>query len=356
MDKAAFLEELRVSLHVLNENELTDIIEEYEQHIDLKVQKGLSEEQAIADFGNIKDLIKGIMDAYHLRIDEAAEGMSMNSNQSHPDSDSERESMNEESLETCANSLKNRIHNRISITKHVRIFIAKIKGGMKWIWNYIVLFFGHMKTWVHFRSENDTETDIKTEGNTETQTDSQTDSKTGPRVEVKTEARTEMKEKPCPPENEKCGKKSEESVKGSFGRRWKHWCTGKLKSIGTGLKILVNRTLMAAIVCIRICWNSILICIAGTIGILGLMTVYLSGICSVLLFRGYPIAGITIACFGMVLSLFSCMAFVWSLQWKKHKENDCVTKNTDLCCESIDKENREPENNRKMEMEEQMNA
>lgn len=333
MDKAAFLEELRVSLHVLNENELTDIIEEYEQHIDLKVQKGLSEEQAIADFGNIKDLIKGIMDAYHLRIDEAAEDKPMNSNQFNADSEPERKVINEESLETCVNSLKNRISNRISITKHVRTFMAKIKGGMKWIWNYIVLLFGHVKTWVHFRSENDTETDVQTE----VQTDTQTGSKTGSRVEVKTGPRTEMKAKPCPPENEKCGKKSEESVKESFGRRWKQWCTGKMKSIGTGFKIFVNRTLMAAIVCIRIFWNSMLICIAGTIGILGLMTVYLSGICSVLFFRGYPIAGITIACFGTVLSLFSFMAFVWSFRWKKQKQNDCAIKNKELNCETIDR-------------------
>ena len=41
MDKKTFLEELRSSLSVLQETELNDIMDEYEQHIDMKVQSGL---------------------------------------------------------------------------------------------------------------------------------------------------------------------------------------------------------------------------------------------------------------------------------------------------------------------------
>lgn len=43
MDKKTFLEELRSSLSVLQETELNDIMDEYEQHIDMKVQSGLTE-------------------------------------------------------------------------------------------------------------------------------------------------------------------------------------------------------------------------------------------------------------------------------------------------------------------------
>ena len=57
MDKKTFLEELRSSLSVLQETELNDIMDEYEQHIDMKVQSGLTEEEAIAEFGNRKELI-----------------------------------------------------------------------------------------------------------------------------------------------------------------------------------------------------------------------------------------------------------------------------------------------------------
>ena len=50
MDKVTFLEELRKYLHVLQDEEIQDIIGEYEQHIDLKVKNGQTEEQAIVDF------------------------------------------------------------------------------------------------------------------------------------------------------------------------------------------------------------------------------------------------------------------------------------------------------------------
>ena len=43
MDKKTFLEELRSSLSVLQETELNDIMDEYEQHIDMKVQSGLTD-------------------------------------------------------------------------------------------------------------------------------------------------------------------------------------------------------------------------------------------------------------------------------------------------------------------------
>ncbi|MBQ5614808.1 MAG: hypothetical protein IIU81_00585, partial [Peptococcaceae bacterium] len=39
---------------------------EYTQHIDMKVASGLSEEDAIADFGDPEELIKELLDVYHL--------------------------------------------------------------------------------------------------------------------------------------------------------------------------------------------------------------------------------------------------------------------------------------------------
>ena len=69
MDKKTFLEELRSSLSVLQETELNDIMDEYEQHIDMKVISGLSEEEAIADFGSLPELTAEILEAYHVRAD-----------------------------------------------------------------------------------------------------------------------------------------------------------------------------------------------------------------------------------------------------------------------------------------------
>ena len=69
MDKVTFLEELRKYLHVLQDEEIQDIIGEYEQHIDLKVKNGQTEEQAIVDFGNIKELAIEILEGYHVKAD-----------------------------------------------------------------------------------------------------------------------------------------------------------------------------------------------------------------------------------------------------------------------------------------------
>lgn len=49
MNKEGFLKELRDHLRVLDEREQEDIIDEYAQHIDLKMKSGLSEEEAISD-------------------------------------------------------------------------------------------------------------------------------------------------------------------------------------------------------------------------------------------------------------------------------------------------------------------
>ena len=73
MDKKTFMRQLERSLSVLQEDELKDIMGEYEQHIDMKVQRGLTEEEAIADFGSLQELTAEILEAYHVRADYAAE-------------------------------------------------------------------------------------------------------------------------------------------------------------------------------------------------------------------------------------------------------------------------------------------
>ena len=47
MNKNEFLEELNRHLLILEDEEQQDILEEYSQHIDMKVESGLSEDEAI---------------------------------------------------------------------------------------------------------------------------------------------------------------------------------------------------------------------------------------------------------------------------------------------------------------------
>lgn len=69
MNKAEFLHILRDRLSVLDEKELEDILSEYEQHIDMKAAGAMTEEAAIADFGDIGELTAQILEAYHVRAD-----------------------------------------------------------------------------------------------------------------------------------------------------------------------------------------------------------------------------------------------------------------------------------------------
>lgn len=67
MNKEMFLKELREYLKILEDREQEDILAEYAQHIDMKMLKGLSEEEAIRDFGSMEELASEILEAYHVK-------------------------------------------------------------------------------------------------------------------------------------------------------------------------------------------------------------------------------------------------------------------------------------------------
>ena len=69
MSKAEFLKRLEALLLMLEEDEVRDILNEYEQHIDMRVSQGLSEQEAIGDFGSVEELASEILSAYHVRPD-----------------------------------------------------------------------------------------------------------------------------------------------------------------------------------------------------------------------------------------------------------------------------------------------
>lgn len=77
MNKEMFLQELRERLHVLNEQERRDVLEEYAQHIDLKIQNGQSEEDVIRDFGTPEELCQELLEAYHINAEYASGKMNI---------------------------------------------------------------------------------------------------------------------------------------------------------------------------------------------------------------------------------------------------------------------------------------
>ena len=66
MTKKKFLSELEKKLSVLNESEIKDIMNEYNDIIDEKVKHGKTEKEAISDFGKIDDLVNEILSAYKI--------------------------------------------------------------------------------------------------------------------------------------------------------------------------------------------------------------------------------------------------------------------------------------------------
>ena len=66
MNRAEFLKYLEKRLAVLNQKEREDIINEYTQHIEMKIKSGLTEEGAIKDFGDVSELANEILSAYNV--------------------------------------------------------------------------------------------------------------------------------------------------------------------------------------------------------------------------------------------------------------------------------------------------
>ncbi len=67
MDKATFLVQLQKNIGMLDDDEQKDIIDEYSQHIDMKVSSGMTEAEAIEDFGDFNEFVREVLNAYHVK-------------------------------------------------------------------------------------------------------------------------------------------------------------------------------------------------------------------------------------------------------------------------------------------------
>lgn len=66
MNKQQFLEKLKNRLVILSDSEVKDILDEYSDTIDQKIQEGMTEEDAVKDFGDIDELANEILEAYKI--------------------------------------------------------------------------------------------------------------------------------------------------------------------------------------------------------------------------------------------------------------------------------------------------
>ncbi|MBQ3106341.1 MAG: DUF1700 domain-containing protein, partial [Eggerthellaceae bacterium] len=67
MNKVEFLDALHRRIDMLDDAEVSDILNEYSLHIECKVQCGMTEEEAVADFGDVGELAADVLSAYHVK-------------------------------------------------------------------------------------------------------------------------------------------------------------------------------------------------------------------------------------------------------------------------------------------------
>lgn len=277
MDKKTFLSELQDSLSVLQEAELQDIISEYEQHIDLKVESGLSEEEAIADFGSLADLKAEILEAYHVRadFDAASEGSKAKGRETLIAFWQKDTHASKGLLTRMGRGLK-----RVGTMAWEGISMAGrgIWEGVKWGKRQICRPF----IWIWRQRENVEE---------EEKLEEKPRNFLWHRRKDRIQERRDMER----------AREKERDLFHVIGRvigKVFHWCVS------------------VALWCIRLGWNMGCVGASLLVGAFGLFCLYGLGVLVVLLPKGYPLLGITIGCLGMVLCLFSLTGFGFTLLWR----------------------------------------
>lgn len=67
MNKKDFLDKLRKKLSILNDEEIEDIINEYEGYIDEKLNEGKTEKEAVKELGNVNEIANDLLEAYKVK-------------------------------------------------------------------------------------------------------------------------------------------------------------------------------------------------------------------------------------------------------------------------------------------------
>lgn len=276
MDKNAFLKELERSLSVLQEDEIRDIISEYEQHIDMKVQNGQTEEQAIADFGSLSELSADILEAYHVRADFAA------GKKEKKFSFVESETA-EELLQQTGEVCRKTGNGLVCLARRIG---GWLKGAAGLCWYQL----GRPAAWLKARmGQGQGGESIK-------------------------------KQHPAGADSENGRERGGGAVRTFMGgvKNGAAVLTGGCAGALAGAFRICLRALRWGIrACWNVCWGGFALCC--TIG--GLICLFGLGMLAVLWMQHYPLAGVTIGCLGLVLCFFSAAGYAVTLLWKPEKRN-----------------------------------
>ena len=294
MKKQEFLDELKRYLRVLQDEEQEDILEEYSQHIEMKIESGLSEDEAIKDFGSIRELAGEILEAYHVKLkDEEGEG----EGRLHREKKNRGEVLPAAFVKACAVNTVNAGKMLLSGIGMFLHFLGKpFSLAAKWM--------GRQREKLRERSAGISKTAGEVEragmSNNVGAVERAGISKTAAAVERADAERTAggIRRRTCAfgPGNtkEKRNKREMTNIISWMAKAVKRMCSGVIACICWSGRML---------------WNCGVICVAVCSAGLGLIFLYLFGMLLILWNRGYPLGGIVIGSLGAVLCFVSLTVF-----------------------------------------------
>ncbi len=365
MDKKTFLTELEKSLRILKEEELRDIISEYEQHIDMKVSKGLEEEAVIADFGSLEELKAEILAAYHVRPDYEVEQVGRVVVEE-PGDDIGEGQEEQTGKHSAAEGLKvwkaHAGHAGGTFGRGITYGWKKLRGWGVWcakrlkgacvmIWRKICKAAGWCKhrilavfSWMKlgWRGEqvrgDEPEMDVTQPGaekvavggvaaggdelEQSTAAISSTDVEGQDRRD--TEAIPQKQAGDMERQNMQPVSRQQTSSASRKRGRILSWPMGLIRALWNGTARLCRWTVSAVWWSVKVCWNLWWIMLSLFLGFCGLFCLFCLGVLAVLWAQGYPLAGFTIGCLGVVLGLFSAAAFGFTLLCRVWEKNGQV--------------------------------
>ena len=261
MDKKEFLEKLKKNISVLEEREIEDIISEYEQHIDMRIAKGLSEEEAIADFGDIDELCTQILEAYSVDSQDSAG----NGTEPHPADEADDEPDYE----------KLKAEGKKAAKKAARQ--AKTVAG-------------------------------------------ESAQRIGDFVRSNSSRLSEAVKRPFKKKRPERGTSDKESFENNeTGGNLRS--AGILAGVCNGIKGIFRICIDISVWCVKLAWNFFWIMTAFVSGIFALFSVFGLGLMAVLLFQGYPVAGIGLMSLGGALAFgaFTVLCTIFMVKMKRNR-------------------------------------
>ena len=297
MSKEAFLTELAGHLKVLEEREQQDILDEYAQHIDMKIQNGMSEEEAIGDFGPVKELAAESLEAYHVNPEYG---------------DSSRRGKID--FESAASTAEQGIRSAGGFLK---------KAGKKlgqWI--------SEVCAWIGkpFHRKSMGKPVEQPEG---------AESTVGQETAADSAASEKSTAGYSPAASRKAYTGSEQGILGKFIGFCRDILKGCGRLIGSAVRILRKLLVWILHICwdllrwgVRLCWNLFWFCGAICLALGTIAAIFCFGALLILCFQGYPLIGVTLMSLGGLLCGGALTCAAWGLiRRKKTEEKTAVLEN-----------------------------